>query len=63
MKKASNEYGLPMNIQLFADGADAIADQPGEDSSQAAQEAAGQAKIFEEYAGYEKSGESVRTKK
>lgn len=26
-------------------------------------EAAGQAKIFEEYAGYEKSGESVRTKK
>lgn len=48
MKKASNEYGLPMNIQLFADGADAIADQPGEDSSQTAQEAAGQAKTYTE---------------
>ena len=48
MKKASNEYGLPMNIQLFADGADAIADQPGEDSPQAAQEAAGQAKTYTE---------------
>lgn len=48
MKKASNEYGLPMNIQLFADGADAIADQPGEDSSQTAQEATGQAKTHTE---------------
>ena len=48
MKKASNEYGLPMNIQLFADGADAIADQPGEDSSQTAQEATGQAKTYTE---------------
>ena len=44
MEKASNEYGLPMNIQFFADGADEIADQPGEDGSQNAQEAAGQAK-------------------
>lgn len=48
MKKASNEYGLPMNIQLFADGADAIGDQSGEDGSQTAQEAAGQAKTYTE---------------
>lgn len=49
MNKASNKlYGLPMNIQFFADGADAIADQPGEDSSQTAQEAAGQAKTYTE---------------
>lgn len=49
MNKASNKpYGLPMNIQLFADGADAIADQPGEDSSQTAQEATGQAKTYTE---------------
>lgn len=49
MNKASNKlYGLPMNIQLFADGADAIADQPGEDSSQTAQEATGQAKTHTE---------------
>ena len=48
MKKASNEYGLPMNIQFFADGADASADQPGDDGSQTAQEAAGQGRTYTE---------------
>ena len=46
MKKASNEYGLPMNIQFFADGADANIDQAGENGAQGAQEAAGQAKTI-----------------
>ena len=48
MKKASNEYGLPMNIQLFADGADVNIDQTGENGVQGAQEAAGQAKTYTE---------------
>ena len=48
MKKASNEYGLPMNIQFFAEGADANIDQTGENGAQGAQEAAGQAKTYTE---------------
>ncbi len=49
MNKASNKlYGLPMNIQFFAEGADANIDQTGEDGSQTAQEAAGQAKTYTE---------------
>lgn len=49
MNKASNKpYGLPMNIQLFADGADVNIDQTGENGAQGAQEAAGQAKTYTE---------------
>ena len=49
MNKASNKpYGLPMNIQFFADGADANIDQAGENGTQGAQEAAGQAKTYTE---------------
>ena len=48
MNKASNEYGLPMNIQFFAEGADANIDQTGENGAQGAQEAAGQAKTYTE---------------
>lgn len=49
MNKASNKpYGLPMNIQLFADGADVNIDQTGENGVQGAQEAAGQAKTYTE---------------
>ena len=49
MNKASNKpYGLPMNIQFFADGADANIDQTGENGAQGAQEAAGQAKTYTE---------------
>ena len=49
MNKASNKlYGLPMNIQFFAEGADANIDQTGENGAQGAQEAAGQAKTYTE---------------
>lgn len=49
MNKASNKpYGLPMNIQLFADGADSNIDQIGENGAQGAQETAGQAKTYTE---------------
>ena len=49
MNKASNKpYGLPMNIQLFVDGADVNIDQTGENGVQGAQEAAGQAKTYTE---------------
>lgn len=49
MNKASNKlYGLPMNIQFFAEGADANIDQIGENGAQTAQEAAGQAKTYTE---------------
>lgn len=49
MNKASNKpYGLPMNIQFFADGADANIDQTGENGAQGAQEAAEQAKTYTE---------------
>lgn len=49
MNKASNKlYGLPMNIQFFADGADPNIDQTGENGAQGAQEAAGQAKTYTE---------------
>ena len=49
MNKASNKlYGLPMNIQFFAEGADANIDQTGENGAQGAQETAGQAKTYTE---------------